>query len=332
MTNDPPISSTSNRDRLRRYVPWIGAALLVGLFAATTNWPKMWAAVQQAAIVPFVLGLFAITLLVWLYDSLCLMWLVRRTLGAAGQAGGDGLRDLAPLKAASYLINMLNYHAAALGMAYLLGKRKQVPFLQAAGALALLSYMDILTVTAMSMAGVWLAPDFFGPYPALQTWLKTVAALVFGGALTSVLLLQSRIELPLLKKLREFALLRPLAALTPLRMLEGLALRAGLLAMYTGSVWLLVQAFDMKPDFGLLCVAMPIITVVGTLPISVSGIGSTQVLMRSFYAPFVVDGRDPAAVVDAFSTLYIVCGALCRLAVAAPFFRSIASELRGRQL
>ena len=307
-----------------------GAALLVGLFAATTNWPKMLAAMQQAQLAPFLGALVSISLVVWLYDSLCLLWLVRRTLGHAGAPGGDSLRELMSLKGASYLINMLNYHAAALGMAWLLARRKQVPFLEAAGALALLSYMDILTVTAMSMVGIWLAPEFFGPYPELQTFLKAVAVLVFGGALSSVLLLQSSLDLPVLRKLRALAPLRPLAALKPARMLEGIALRAGILALYTGSVWWLVQFFGMVPDLGRLCVAMPIITVVGTLPISVSGVGSTQVLMRSFYAPFVGDGRDPAAVVDAFSTLYIFCGALCRLAIAAPFFRAIAAELKGR--
>lgn len=331
MTENPPASTPSARDRLRQFVPWVGAAVLVGLFAATTNWPKMWAAMQQAAIGPFIGAMVTISVVVWLYDSACLMWLVRRTLGHEGQPGGDGMRQMVPLKAASYLINMLNYHAAALGMAWLLARRKQVPFLQAAGALALLSYMDILTVTAMSMVGVWLAPEFFGPYPELQTFLKVVAVVVFAGALASVLLLQSSLDLALLRKLRGWAPLKPLAALKPLRMLEGVALRAGILCLYTLSVWWLVQFFGMVPDFGRLCVAMPIVTVVGTLPISVSGVGSTQVLMRSFYAPFVQDGRDPAAVVDAFSTLYIFCGALVRLVIAAPFFRAIAAELRQRE-
>ncbi|MBM4342417.1 MAG: flippase-like domain-containing protein [Deltaproteobacteria bacterium] len=322
--------ASTRRDRIRALVPWAGAALLVGLFAATTNWPKMWAAMQQAQLLPFVLALSAISAVVWVYDSLCLLWLVRRTLGDQGQTGADRLRELLPLKAASYLINMLNYHAAALGMAFLLARRKQVPFLQAAGALALLSMMDILTVTAMSMVGVWLAPEFFGPHPELQVFLKVVAVIVFTGALASVLVLQSDIDVAMLRKLRAWAPLRPLAALKPLRMLEGVALRAGLLGLYTFSVWWLVQFFGMVPDFGRLCVAMPIVTVVGTLPISVSGVGSTQVLMRSFYAPFVQDGRDPAAVVDAFSTLYIFCGAIVRLVIAAPFFRAIAAELKQR--
>lgn len=318
------------KESVRRALPFVGALLLLSFFAATTDWAKTWRAVQQAQLAMFAVSIAATTAFIWVYDTLCLSWLVRHTLGHRGSAGGAGFRELAPLKAASYLLNMLNYHAAALGMAWLLSRRKSVPFLEAAGALALLSYIDLIAVTAMALCGIWLAPEFFGPYPALQAWLKTVAVLVFAGALTSVLLLQSGFRQPLLDKLRNFAPLRPLAALKPATMLVGLALRSGLILLYTGSVWWFMQAFAMQPAWGRLFVAMPIITVVGTLPISVSGVGSTQVLMRSFYAPFVADGRDPVAVIDAFSTVYIVGGILCRLLIAAPFFRSIARELRQR--
>lgn len=323
-----PNPSPTAKDRVRTLLPFVGAAILIAVFAATTNWTKTLAAMRSADIVQFLAVMVPSTLLVWAYDSLCLAWLVRQTLGHRGQPGGDSVRALAPLKAASYLLNMLNYHAAALGMAFLVSRRKQVPFLEAAGALALLSYMDIIAVTAMAMCGIWLAPDFFGPYPALQAWLKSMALLVFSGALTSVLVLQSGWRQPWLERLRNLPPLRPLAALRPSRMLVGLGLRAVLIGIYTLTVWLLVQAFGMTPTWGRLLVAMPIITVVGTLPISVSGVGSTQVLMRSFYGPFVHDGRDPAAVIDAFSTVYIVAGIAARLVIAAPFFRRISAELR----
>lgn len=326
-----PNPAPTAKDRVRTLLPMVGAVALIAFFAATTDWAKASAAMRSADIVRFFALLVPISIGVWVYDSLCLTWLVRTTLGHRGQAGGDRLRDLAPLKAASYLLNMVNYHAAALGMAFLVGRRKGVPFLEAAGALALLSYMDIIAVTAMALCGIWMAPEFFGPYPALQAWLKTLAVLVFSGALASVMVLQSGWKHPLLDKLRDLAPLRPLAALRPGPMLVGLLLRSGLIGLYTGTVWMLVQPFGMVPQAGRLLIALPIITVVGTLPISVSGVGSTQVLMRSFYAPFVQDGRDPAAVIDAFSTVYIVGGILTRLVIAAPFFRRIAAELRQRQ-
>lgn len=321
----PPLAAKPNR--LKAVLPWLGASALLAFLGLTTDWPKAMAAVRQTDVVLFLLICGANTVIAFLYDCLCLTWLVRRTLGHRGQPGGDRFRDLAPLKAASYIINVLNYHAAALAMAFLIGRRKNVQFLEAAGALALLAYLDILTVTAMSVAGIWLQPEFFGTNLALQTALKTMAAAVFTVALGLVLLVQSPWQLPILQKLRQLPPARPLAALTPLRMAEGLILRAGLLGIYTVGSTFLMQPFGMKADFGRMMLAMPVITVVGTLPISVSGLGSTQVLMRTFYAPFVLGGRAPVPVIDAFSTLASLGGMGWRLLIAAPFFRKISKEL-----
>ena len=69
---------------------------------------------------------------------------------------------------------------------------------------------------------------------------------------------------------------------------------------------------------------------VGTLPISVSGVGSTQLLMRQFYAPFVVTAAAAGPVIDAYSTLQIATYLVVRIAVALPFFGPIAAELRQR--
>lgn len=318
------------KDHARRWLPFVGAALLLGYFFASTDLQALGRAVAQADLGRYLLIVTLSTLAIWLYDSLCLVWLVRTTLGHRGRPVGGRLRDLAPLKAASYILNVLNYHAASLGMAWLIGRRKGVSFLEAAGALALLSYIDLVAVSGMVVAGLWLAPEVVGKHPTLQSFLQVVVALVFGGALASVLILQSGWRLPLLERIRALAVVRPLAALRPLAMLQGLILRMGLVLAYTAAAVYLMRAFGMQPTWGRMFVAMPILTVVGTIPISVSGFGSTQVLMRTLYAPFVTDGRPSEAVIDAYSTAMILGYIACRMVVAAPFFRPIAAELRER--
>lgn len=313
---------------MRRVLPFVGAALLIGYFLWSTDLHKFMEAMRMANLAKFATVVLVTTVAVWLYDSLCLVWLVRATLGHRGKPRPVTLADLAPVKAASYVLNILNYHAASMAMAWLVGRRKGVAFLEAAGALATLSWLDLLAVTGMAVTGLWLAPEVLGPHPALQVWLQAVAAIVFGLGLLAVLVLQSGWNIPILLRLRELPPLRPLAALSPLRMLQGLALRAVLIAAYTVAAEQIMRSFGMTPTWGRLFVAMPILTVVGTIPISVSGIGTTQVLMRSLYAPFVTDGRAPGPVVDAYSTAMIVGYIAARLLVAAPYLRRISMELR----
>lgn len=326
---DPALPATRNPpSRLRQVVPFGGAALLIGYFLWSTNLPALGRALQQANLTLFSTVVLVTTVVVWVYDSACLVWLVRATLGHRGKPGGATLNELAPVKAASYVLNILNYHAASMGMAWLIGRRKGVSFLEAAGALATLSWLDLVAVTGMAVTGLWIAPEVLGPHPALQTWLQIVAAVVFAVALLAALLLQSGWQVPILQKLRDLPPLRPLAALSPGRMAQGIVLRGALIVAYTVAAKLLMESFGMQPAWGRLFVAMPILTVVGTVPISVSGIGTTQVLMRSLYGPFVTDGRAPGPVVDAYSTAMIVGYIAARLIVAAPFLAKVMRELR----
>jgi uncharacterized membrane protein YbhN (UPF0104 family) len=316
--------------RLRRLLPFVGTTVLLGYLLHSTDLAEVGRALRMADLGEYVASIATATVLIWLYDTGCLVWLVRTTLGHRGRPVGGTLRELAPIKASSYVLNILNYHAASLGIAWLVSRRKGVSFIEATGALALLSYMDLLAVSGMVVAGMLVAPDVLDERAQLQFWLRVVVGAIFVVALLCVMLVQSSSRLPLLVTVRDLPFVRPLTALSPWAMLVGIGLRGGLVLGYSASAALLMRSFGMQPSWGRMLIAVPILTVVGTIPISVSGIGTTQVLMRSLYAPFVIDGRAPGPVVDAFSTAMIIGYVGCRLLIATPFFRSVTQELQGR--
>ena len=324
------MSASPSIRRLQRVLPFAGALLLIAYFLWSTDLPAVGRALERADTWAFVAIVATATFSIWIYDSLCLVWLVQRTLGHRGLPVGGRLRDLAPIKASSYVLNILNYHAAALGMAWLIGRRKGVSFLESAGALALMSYIDLVAVAGMVVVGLWVAPEVLAQNTALQTWLQVVTASIFCVALASMLLLQSGWQLSVLVRLRQIALLRPLAAMKPLAMLQGIVLRLGIVLAYTATSVMVMQSFHMAPQWGRMLVIMPVLTVVGTVPISVAGIGTTQVLMRSLLAPFLTAGQG-TAVIDAFSSSMIVGYITCRMIVAAPFLKATLAELRSRE-
>ena len=314
----------------RTLLPLIGTVVLVGWFVHSMDRAGFVHALQLCDVPMLVGGLAVAGLIAWLYDSWTLTWLVHATLGHRGRPEPVGLRELAPVKAASYVLNIANYHAATLGIAWVIARRKQVPFLEGAGAVAALSWIDLVAVTTMATIGLQIAPDVVGGAPALQGWLQRVALVVFAVALASLLVLQSPLRWGPLERMRQWSVLRPLAALGPARMLQGIGLRFGIVMIYLASSMWVMHAFGMRPDFGRMLVALPVLTIVGTIPLSVSGLGTTQWVMRTLYAPFVVDGRAPTAVIDAMSTVQIVGFILVRLLIAAPFLRGVLAELRQR--
>lgn len=315
----------------RRWLPPAIGVAAVGLFLKTTDLQQVLAAIRQADLLAFTVVVLTVSLITWIYDSFCLAWLIRVTLGARGTQEPIRMRQLLPLKAASYVLNLANYHAAALGMAVLVGRRKKVPFLEAAGALAVLSYLDLVAVATMTVVGLLLAPDVLGGNAALQRGVQFLVAGVFAAALTCLTLLQSNWQLPILLRLRNLSPLKPLVALRPKSMAIGILLRMGLILMYTLSAVEIMRSFGMKPDFARMFVAMPIITIIGALPLSFSGVGTTQIAARWLYAPFVVDGRLPSPVIDSYTTAQIFGYVFVRLLIAAPFLRAINAELRGEQ-
>ncbi len=320
----------AQRQRIRQILPLLGTVLLLGLFFGTTDRAKLMQALAMANLGQFFAVILITTVVTWLYDSFCLVWLVRVTLGHRGKPEGATLREIAPVKAASYLLNVVNYHAANLAMGWLIGRRKGVPFLEAGAALATLSWLDLVTVTGMAVIGLWLAPEVLGNAGSLQIWLQIVAGCVFGSAFALMLLLQSPLQISWLQRLRQLAPIRPLVRLGPWQMLQGLALRSGLIAAYTIAAVLVMRSFGMAPQWGKMFVCLPVLTVVGTIPISVSGLGTTQALMRTLYAPFVIDGRAATPVIDAYSSAQIVGYIVLRLLLAMPFLRKISQELRQR--
>ncbi len=330
MSSDRPATTprTPMSAHIRRWLPPVGTVALLAYLVRSTDIDGVRAAFA-AADGPQLLGGIALgTVVTWLADSACLGWLIRRTLAGRGNGAAFGLREVAPLKAASYILNIVNYNAATLGMAWIVARRRGVGFLEATAALAVLSWLDLVALALLVTVGLQVAPDLLGGTPGLQERLEAISAVVMVAALISVFVLQSRLPLGPLERLRQLAVVRPLASLAPTAMALGLLMRAGFVMLYVAINHQLMVAFGLQPSVGALMVLVPVITVVGVVPLSVSGLGTTQILARTLYASFVPAGVAAAPLIDAFTTTLIVGFILARLVVAAPFLGRIWRELR----
>lgn len=87
-------------------------------------------------------------------------------------------------------------------------------------------------------------------------------------------------------------------------------LRMAFVSLYVFSNYFLLRAFGIAVPLGDLFVYQPILAFIIFIPISVAGLGSTQVVMRHFYGPYAPSGA--WAVVDAYSTATIVMFVLMR--------------------
>ena len=309
----------------------VGTVVLIGYLFWSTDLAAAYAALMGANLLATLATLVGFTLAVWLFDSICLVWLIDVTLGHRGEQHPMPLRQVAAIKAASYILNIVNYNAATLGMGWLVSRRKKVGVVESVAALAVLSYIDLVALSALVVAGLWLAPDILLGHELLEQRLETICTTIFCLALGCLILLQSGLRVGFLDRLRGLALLRPVAAISPPTMMLGVVMRMGFVLLYVAANYCLMLAFGMRPDLYLLLVFIPILTVVGVVPLSISGLGTTQILMRTLYAPMVVGGVEVVPVIDAHSTVMILGFILVRLLVAAPYLPAVLAEIRQRQ-
>jgi len=327
----PAISPTAHsltlRQRASRLLPVVGAAVLVGYLVASTDIEAVGRAFAEARLLAFCAIVAVSGVGMWLADSSILAWLLTRAFH--GVSGPVRLREAAPLKGATYFLNIVNYNAAALGIAWAFHRRRGVPLLQAIAGIAVMNYLDLVALAVLVVFGLLLGADLLAAQPELLVWLRVVATATLGGALVVTALVQSPIRLRLLVWLRGQSVVKPLSRLTPGQTLAGVLLRVAFVMGYVLVHYLGLWAFGAEPSLPRLLVVVPVLTVVGVVPLSVSGIGTTQVLMRLLYAPMFVDGREPGPVIDAYSTASIFGFMIVRLLIAAFFLRTVLRDMKG---
>jgi len=117
-------------------------------------------------------------------------------------------------------------------------------------------------------------------------------------------------------RLEKIEVVRPVATAGVKTVAAFIGVRIALLLVYLGAQYALLHAFGVNVPLRDLVVYLPILTLVQTIPISISGLGAAQLVMRRFYAPFVAGAAFPAAVIDAYSTTEILGFMLLRILVA----------------
>ena len=299
---------------LRQVVAWTVAIGLLVYLAMTTDLGAVWRSlisVNLALLIPvavvFIGGVF-------LYDAKTLAVLFTRLNRPVSY------RDILPVKGASYFLNVVNYNAAAAAMALFLRKRAKIPFLEGASSLILLNVVDVAALNLLITGGLLLAPGVVGG--ATRDALLIVNVSIYGLLAGSFVYWNAGFDFFVLGRVRTWTLFSAFHRATLRDWGVLLLWRLGLVLLYTLYALVVMHLFHIPVPFDVLLVFNPIITLIGTLPISVSGIGTTQVAMRELYGAF-----GTTAQIDAFSTTSIFIYQVVRLLIASRYVGQVKRDL-----
>jgi len=241
----------------------VSAAVLVFLLARE-DWREVAEKLSLDAakiLVPALLGFGALSLLI---EALSLVRLVPRS---------DTTLDVATaarLKAASYLVGLINYLLGAGALSVLLRRRAGLSLADAAGVVLLISAVDLGMLFLLAGLGTALTAS---DNVAVQTGVVAggIAALVGGFVLMRV-----PGSLGPLERLRELALFRAVRSTSLVVLLELGILRLAFVTSFMALGWVTLYAFSVRVPVAELVVDFAVVSLVAILPIAFSGLGTGQ--------------------------------------------------------
>ena len=266
---DEPSSRTG---RLLRWIlPFVVSAVLLGWILSGMDLAALVDRLTPRAALIFVPTLMVFLLTTLIIEAVCLVWVV------SYYHDFSSWMLAARIKAASYLLGLINYALGAGAVALLLRRRASVPLSQAAGSVLLISLFDLGSLILITLVALGLRE---GETALLRTGAVALAALAM---LAGFALLRLPISLGPIDRLRDLQVLQAARTL-PMRLLMRLGvLRLAVVGSFIVLTGATLHAFDVAIPLVPLVVSVCVLLVVSAIPVAAAGLGTGQVAFVALF-------------------------------------------------
>jgi hypothetical protein len=228
--------------------------------------------------------------------------------------GPIGFADLMRSKAGVSVLNGLGLAANYGGYGLWIQRRFRCRAGTAAGMVTYITLCDLAAVSMLGSAAIWLGDGV----PADARDRLGIVVPVVAAAAVALLLLRPRRE--------GKSFLDPWRRIPLRNRLVGLGVRTVQLAILILSTWIAARAFGMPVPFGPMTSYLPVLMVIGALPINVAGFGPIQAAWVAAYSAYA-----PGEQILAFYFLWHLLVLVALVLRGAPFLRRVVAEIERRQ-
>lgn len=230
----------------------------------------------------------------------------------------------ARIKAACYLLGLLNHVVGAAALSILVRRRTGASIATAAGMVFLIALLDVGSVLACVTIGGGLLQ-----FESAELRLGFVAGLI-GLIVAGFVFLRAPIDLGVLERVRALPVFRA-ARHAPLGLLlETALLRVGMVACFASLVGGLFWAFGVEVSAAQLLFGIGVMLIVAALPIAVAGIGTGQVVFVAVFQDLAGDALLLAMSI-VLSTSILASRAILGLLFAPEFTREAIVAVRAEE-
>jgi uncharacterized membrane protein YbhN (UPF0104 family) len=298
----------------RRILPWIFAAVTLGWLVTWIPAHALDDALRRVDLKVFVFTIVVYTVLNWFGDSLASWATFATSLPDLEIKFGEVLE----LRAASYLLGVLHYTVGQGGVAFFLYERRGGDarmLARAAGAVLLTLATNSLMTALCAFAGVLVGG---APELPIVRWLIILIACALPAYVALILARPGFLV--------RRAFLRPLFDAGLRGHAVALIARVPHISFIIVGNWILMRQFGVHPSLGQALALLPIVFVVSIIPVTPSGLGTSQGVTVFLFEQF-VSSPDPSArkaAVLAYSLAAQVSALLVQAVIGLVFLRRVS--------
>jgi hypothetical protein len=257
---------------LKRLWPLVLTVAIFAVIFSRIPFGRLVDGLSHARLLPFLALMGTFSVVFFSIDTLVLTTMVRWFHGPLSY------RDLLPVRAATYIVSIVNTQLAQGALALYIHRRFMTPLAEIAGTVAVLILLEVTQLVLFATAGMLVFPSevppglLYGPAALAAVWAGLLVAL----------------RGPWSSRFAETAVLRTFRSAPPGQLLFVLALKSStfLLALLVHSLALPLFGIHI-PTLRLLAF-LPIVFMVAALPLTVAHLGTSQAAWIYFfndYAP-----------------------------------------------
>lgn len=307
--------------RIKRLIPWVLSLGVVAFLFFTTDVEAVGDALESADWGRLVGLMAVVTVAAYLADSGTLVFLFRRFVAPVGV--GEVLR----IKGVSYFLNAINYSLAAGAMAWILHKKRAIPFVETFSSLVWFFFVDIMALATLMTFGLLIGGDAIGD-ASLAAEIPLLLGVIWAIIVGSLLYWNAGFDFFVLGFARRWRIFDTFRRARLADYPKMVALRSAFVMVYVFMHWALLPAFGVHIGLGYLLLYAPLIAFVQVIPATVSGLGAVQGVMVALFTLHVpLGGGDPRAVIVAYSTVIGPLMMLMRLVIGYAFVSSVAKDI-----
>jgi hypothetical protein len=255
------------RKKVGRVLPWLVA---LGLFAYLLSRfsPADVAAKLRLAAPWTVPAVAALILVVYLADSLAIWktfgWFVARL----------SFKEVLVVRGATYLLALVNYALGQGAIVYFVKRSRGVPVIRGTAAVLLIMGINVLMLLGLATLGLIFVPQ-------TSRVLGIIVAIAYGGLAVYLGLVLAKPRFLTSKPLFDVLLSAGLSG-----HLKAMAARAPHILSLLALTYTSMLAFHIEVPPGQAILCLPVVYFVAVLPISPQGLGTTELMMTTFFAKF----------------------------------------------